>query len=79
VPRAETERPGAPGEEALEGVPAEGIRRPGEERPVGQPPVREAQENTKSALAFLVNQGTPLNQAWELVREEWLLLPPEEL
>ena len=37
-----------------------------------------AQENTKNALAELIEKGVPYNQAWEQVREEWLLLPSEE-
>jgi hypothetical protein len=37
-----------------------------------------AQENTKEALAEMIEKGLPYNQAWELVREEWLLLPSEE-
>jgi hypothetical protein len=37
-----------------------------------------AQELTKDALANLLSQGVPDNQAWEAVRENWLLLPSEE-
>ncbi len=29
-------------------------------------------------LAELKAQGVPYNQAWELVREQWLLLPEEK-
>jgi len=34
-----------------------------------------AQENTASMLKELKAQGVPDNQAWEIVREQWLLLP----
>lgn len=36
------------------------------------------QENTASMLKELIAQGMPYNQAWELVREQWLLLPEEK-
>jgi hypothetical protein len=30
------------------------------------------------ALARLIEQGLPHDQAWELVREEWAFVPEEE-
>lgn len=38
----------------------------------------EAQEKTHDELQSLIRDGLPYNQAWELVREKYLLLPPEK-
>jgi hypothetical protein len=41
--------------------------------------VLEAVSNTLEALYRLeVEKKVPANQAWEMMREEWLFLPPEK-
>ena len=39
---------------------------------------QNASDLTKDALADLIEQGLPYNQAWEMVRENWAFLPSEE-
>lgn len=38
----------------------------------------KAAEQTRDALADLISQGVPYDQAWESVREMWIYLPSEE-
>lgn len=43
-----------------------------------EPALLQAQEQTKETLAQLIGQGVPYQEAWEQVREMWILLPDEE-